>query len=213
MAGFTVPNASEFGTSIQSLDQAEPDSLDFTILGDDNYGVLSGCDITVYSLDNGSALLDAGEVLIDGEFGIVSSLTLTFTAPNVDPRFDIIVAEKSGSSFIYNTVVGTPDASNPVFPTLASDQVPLYALYRKSGVTFNGLSVVDKRKFVKLPIRTGAAVPTFSTSDGELYVRVGTAPESGQSSMYVYVDGSWQNVAKYEGAADEGLNPFLLAGL
>lgn len=42
MAGFTVPNASEYGVTIQSLDQAEPDSLDFKILGDHSAGVLTG---------------------------------------------------------------------------------------------------------------------------------------------------------------------------
>jgi hypothetical protein len=213
MAGFTVPNADQFGVTIQSLDQAEPDSLDFSILGDGNYGVLAGCDITVFSIGDGSALLGNGEVFIDGEFGAVSSTTLNFTAAGVDPRFDIIVAEKSGASFIYNTVVGTTDSTNPVFPTIASDQVPLYAIYRKSGTTLGSNSVVDKRKFLKTPIKTAAAIPTTAADAGTLYVRTGATLAVNQSSVYVYVDGAWQNIAKYEGETDQDLSPFLLAGL
>lgn len=213
MAGFTVPNADQFGVTIQSLDQAEPDSLDFSILGDGNYGVLSGCGITVFSAGDGSALLANGEVFINGEYGTVSSTTLNFSAAGVDPRFDIIVAEKSGASFIYNTVVGTTDATNPVFPTISATQVPLYALYRKSGSTFGSNSVVDKRKFLKTPIRTAAPIPTTAADAGTLYVRTGATLAVNQSSVYVYVDGAWQNIAKYEGEADQGINPFLLAGL
>lgn len=213
MAGFTVPNADQFGVTIQSLDQAEPDSLDFSILGDGNYGVLSGCGITVFSAGDGSALLTNGEVFINGEFGTVSSTTLNFSAAGVDPRFDIIVAEKSGASFIYNTVVGTTDATNPVFPTISATQVPLYALYRKSGTTFGSNSVVDKRKFLKTPIRTAAPIPTTAADAGTLYVRTGATLAVNQSSVYVYVDGAWQNIAKYEGETDQGINPFLLAGL
>lgn len=213
MAGFTVPNADQFGVTIQSLDQAEPDSLDFSILGNANYGVLSGCGITVFSAGDGSALLASGEVFINGEFGAVASTTLNFTAAGVDPRFDLIVAEKSGGSFIYNTVVGTTDATNPIFPTVSSAQVPLYALYRKSGTTFSSTSVVDKRKFLKTPIKTAAAVPTTAADVGTLYVQTGATLAVNQSSVYVYVDGAWQNIAKYEGEFDPGINPFLLAGL
>jgi hypothetical protein len=212
MPGLTVPNASEYGVSIQSLDQAEPDSLDFQILGNHNYGVLSGCGITVYSAGNGSADLAAGEFFINSEYGSISAGNLTFTAAAADPRFDIVVIEKSGSTFIFNTVVGTTDSTNPVFPPIASNQLPLYALYRKSGVTFNANSVVDKRKFLNISHRTGTAVPTLTADPGDIYVRTGATLDVNQSSVYVYVDSSWQNLAKYQ-QVDEGLNPFLLVGL
>lgn len=212
MPGLTVPNANEYGVSIQSLDQAEPDSLDFQILGNHNYGVLSGCGITVYSAGNGSADLAAGEFFINSEYGTVSAGNLSFTAADPDARFDIVVVEKSGASFVFNTVVGTSDATNPVFPTLASNQLPLYAIYRKSGVTFGANSVVDKRKFLNISHRTGTAVPTLAADPGDIYVRTGATLEPTQSSMYVYVDGSWQNIAKYA-PVEDGLSPFLLAGL
>lgn len=214
MAGFTVPNASSFGTAIQSLDQAEPDSLDFTTLGNLRYAVLSGFDATFNSTGNGTANVNAGEVIIDGEYGSVASDLLTFTAPAADARFDIIVAQKSGASFILNTVVGTASGANPVFPTLASTQIPLYALYRKSGETFNNNSVVDKRRFVSTIIRSGTGVPGSVGVDGDFYVRTGTAPATGQSSLYVRQSGSWQNLATYTGPAfDEPLNAFLLVGM
>ena len=213
MAGLTVPNASDYGVTFQSIDQAEPDSLDFQILGNDNYGVISGGDVTPFSSGTGSATLTAGEVIVNGSYYSVASATLTFTAADTDPRFDIIVASVTSGVATYLTVAGTASATNPVFPTIASNQIPLYALYRKSGVTFNALSVVDKRKLTKTVIRSGSAVPTVAAQVGDLYIRTNT-PALQQSSLYVYSSTvGWQNLAKYEGVADEGLNPFLLGGL
>ena len=213
MAGFTVPNASDYGVTFQSIDQAEPDSLDFQILGDGNYGIHNGGDITVFSAATGSATLTAGEVMVAGIYYPVSSVTLTFDAADTDPRFDIIVASVTSGTATYLTVKGTASATNPVFPTIASNQVPLYALYRKSGTTFNNLSVVDKRKFIETVIRSGSAVPTAAAEFGDLYFKTGT-PETEQSSLYVYsTEIGWQNLAKYEGPTDVGLNQFLLGGL
>ena len=104
MAGFTVPNASEYGVTIQSLDQAEPDSLDFKILGNHSAGVLTGCDITVFSIGDGSATLTNGEVFVNNTFGAVTGTTLNFTAADVAARFDLVCAEKSGSSFFFTTL-------------------------------------------------------------------------------------------------------------
>lgn len=213
MAGFTVPNASEYGVTIQSLDQAEPDSLDFKILGNHSAGVLTGCDVTIYSIGNGSATLTSGEVFVNNTFGTVTGDTLTFTAADVAARFDLICVEKSGSSFFFTTVVGTPSATNPVFPTVTDNQLPLYAVYRKSGETLGSTSVVDKRKFLNLAHRTGTAVPTTSADAGDLYVRTGASLASEQSAVYVYVDSAWQNLAKYEGVRDEPIHPFIFAGL
>ena len=213
MAGFTVPNASDYGVTFQSIDQAEPDSLDFQILGDGNYGIFNGGDITPFSASTGSATLTASEVMVAGQYYSVASATLTFTAANTDPRFDIIVASVTSGVATYLTVVGTASATNPVFPTIASNQVPLYALYRKSGTTFNSLSVVDKRKFVETIIRSGSAVPSAAAEFGDLYFKTGT-PATEQSSLYVYsTEIGWQNLAKYEGPTDVGLNQFLLGGL
>jgi len=213
MAGFTVPNASDYGVTFQSIDQAEPDSLDFRILGNGNYGVITGGDITVFSAATGSATLTASEVFVDSLYYPVPTATLTFTAANTDPRFDIIVASVTSGIATYVTVVGTASATNPVFPTIASNQVPLYALYRKSGTTFNSLSVVDKRKFVETVIRSGSVTPTVAAEPGDLYFKTGT-PATEQSSLYVYsTEIGWQNLAKYEGPTDVGLNQFLLGGL
>jgi hypothetical protein len=213
MAGFTVPNASEYGTTIQSLDQAEPDSLDFRILGNSNHGVLSGADITIYSAGNGSAALTAAEVYVNSHYGYVSSGTLTFTAPNVDARFDLICVEKSGTSFFYTTVVGTPSAVNPIFPSVTDNQTVLFALYRKSGETFDAKSCVDKRVFLETIIRSGSSAPSAAAEPGDLYFKTGT-PAVEQSSLYVYSDDTgWQNIAKYEGVREEPLHPFLFAGI
>ena len=214
MAGFTVPNASEYGTTIQSLDQAEPDSLDFTILGNGNYGVLSGANITVYSIDNGSAALTASDVFINSFYGHVSASTVTFDAADADARFDIVVAIRvDATTYTYGVVKGTPSATNPLFPTISSDKLPLYAIYRKSGVTLTDLCVVDKRKFVENYIRSGSTEPAMSAEPGDIYFKTGT-PATEQSSFYVYSDETgWQNLAKYEGVREDPLHPFLFAGI
>jgi len=212
MPGLIVPNANEYGASIQSLDQAEPDSLDFSILGNANYGVLTGCDITVSGASDGSATLTVGEVIINGAYGYLGIGALTFTAPSADPRFDIVVASVSAGVFSYATVLGTSDATNPVFPIIASTQVPLFALYRKSGVSLSATSVVDKRRFSKA-VRTGTAVPTIAASTGDTYVRTGSSPASGQSTMYVYVGGLWKNLGEYVAPPDPELHQFLFSGL
>jgi len=213
MTGFIVPNANQFGVSIQSLDQAEPDSLDFEIVGNNRYAVLSGLSATFNAASNGSAIVASGEVIIDGVYGSVSGDTLTFTAPDADPRFDLIVAQNSAGTFSLNTVIGTASATNPIFPTVASTQIVLYALYRKSGETFGNNSVVDKRKLTSTVIRSGTGVPPAVGVDGDLYIRTGFTPANGQSSLYVKHSGSWQNLGVYTVIPDVPLNPFLLVGL
>lgn len=214
MSGFTVPNASSFGVAIQSLDQAEPDSLDFSVLGNNKYGVFSGFDATYSSVGNGSITLTSGEVIINGEYAAISGSTLSLTAAAADPRFDLVVAEKSGASFVLAVIAGTANATNPVFPELSDTQMLLYALYRKSGETFGATSSVDKRKFIGTIIRSGTAAPGSVGSSGDLYVRTSFSPATGQSSLYVKQGASWENLAVYTGPGfDEPLNPFFLAGL
>ena len=213
MTGFIVPNANQFGVSIQSLDQAEPDSLDFEIVGNNRYAVLSGLSASFLAASNGSAIVAGGEVIIDGVYGSVPGDTLTFTAPSADPRFDLIVAQNNAGTFSLNTVIGTASATNPVFPTVASTQIVLYALYRKSGETFGNNSVVDKRKLTSTVIRSGTGVPPAVGVDGDLYIRTGFTPALGQSSLYVKHSGSWQNLGVYTVIPDVPLNPFLLVGL
>lgn len=213
MTGFIVPNANQFGVSIQSLDQAEPDSLDFEIVGNNRYAVLSGLAASFLAASNGSAIVAGGEVIIDGVYGSVPGDTLTFTAPSADPRFDLIVAQNNAGTFSLNTVIGTANATNPVFPAVASTQIVLYALYRKSGETFGNNSVVDKRKLTSTVIRSGTGVPPAVGVDGDLYIRTGFTPALGQSSLYVKHSGSWQNLGVYTVIPDVPLNPFLLVGL
>ena len=176
MSGFTVPNASSFGVSIQSLDQAEPDSLDFTLLGNNKYGVFTGFDATYSSSNNGSVTLTSGEVLINGEYAFISGSTLSLTAAAADPRFDLVVAEKSGASFVLNVVAGTANATNPGVAERFNTQILLYALYRKSGETFGATSSVDKRRFIGTVIRSGTDVPGSVGTSGDLYIRTSFSP-------------------------------------
>lgn len=213
MTGFIIPNSNTFGVSIQSLDQAEPDSLDFEILGNNRYAVLSGFSSTFNSASTGSAIVATGEVIINGVYGVVAGNTLTFTAAGADPRFDLIVAQNSSGTFTLNTIVGTTSSTNPIFPVVASTQIVLYALFRKSGETFGNNSVVDKRKLTSTIIRSGTSTPGSVGVDGDFYIRTSDTPAVGQSSLYVKHSGTWQNLGVYTPVQDVPLNPFLLVGL
>lgn len=212
MSGFTVPNATDFGTGvIASLDQAEPDALDFNTIGDRRHGVISGADVTGVTSAAGNptpaylnVVLGASEIRIGTTYQTISSgsVIIPLADPSGDPRFDIIVAYNNSGTFQYDVVSGTVSATNPVFPTLAETQIPLYAVYVKTtfNTSYTTELLVDKRVFAASSLaRTGSGVPSSGLGNiGDLFVST-TAPSStGQSQAYVKVGASsWINIPQY----------------
>jgi hypothetical protein len=212
MAGFTVPNATDFGLgNIASLDQSEPDSLDFSSIGDHRHGVISGANVTAVSSAAGNATpayinvtLSAVEVRIDNTYGSIAGSTVVVAAApiNTDTRFDIIVAYNNSGTFQFDVVQGTASSTNPVFPTLAATQIPLYAVYVKNtfNTTYTTQLVVDKRAFSSSSLsRVASGAPAGSTgSVGDTYVTTTAPSNSGQSHIYVKTGAStWTNLATY----------------
>jgi hypothetical protein len=212
MAGFTVPNATDYASNvIAALDQAEPDSLDFSVLADHRSGIITGGEYTSVTSAAGNptpaylnVTLAASEVTIDAVYGSIASSTLIIaSAPtSTNTRFDLIVAYNNGGTFQYAVVQGTESASNPVFPTILATQIPLYAVYVKN--TFNSsyttALLVDKRAFAASShTRTGAGAPTTGSGlVGDVYLNTTTNSNSGQSQIYVKTgDSTWQNLATY----------------
>jgi len=76
---FIIPNAvdTSSGSKFENLDQAEPDSLDFEILGNvGRSGVVSGCEVTSISSSTAVAV-EAGTVIInDASYTIAGSASL-----------------------------------------------------------------------------------------------------------------------------------------
>lgn len=212
MAGFTVPNATDFGLgNIASLDQSEPDSLDFSSIGDHRHGVISGANITAVASAAGNATpaylnvtLSTVEVRIDNTYGSIAGATVVVAAApsSSDTRFDIIVAYNNSGTFQFDVVQGTASATNPVFPTLTDTQIPLYAVYVKNtfNTTYTTELIVDKRAFTSSSLsRVASGVPAGGTGAvGDTYVTTTSPSNNGQSHVYVKTGAStWTNLATY----------------
>jgi hypothetical protein len=212
MAGFTVPNATDFGLgNIASLDQSEPDSLDFSSIGDHRHGVISGGTITAVASAAGNATpaylnvtLNAIEVRIDNTYGTIAGTTVVVAAAptSSDTRFDIIVAYNNSGTFQFDVVQGTASSTNPVFPTLTDVQIPLYAVYVKNtfNTTYTNELLVDKRSFTSSSLsRVASGAPAGGTGAvGDVYVTTTAPSNSGQSHIYVKTGAStWTNLATY----------------
>lgn len=212
--GFTVPNATDYALGdIASLDQAEPDSLDFQFIGDRRHGIISGGLVTSVTNASGNATpaylnvtLDAVEVRIGNTYGTISGSTVVIPAPPVsgDARFDLIVAYNNLGTFQFDVVQGTESSTNPVFPTLASNdtQIPLYAVYVKTTLnsSFTTELLVDKRTFTSSSLsRVAAGAPSVGTGAiGDVYVNSTVSGNVGQSQVYVKTGAStWMNLAQY----------------
>lgn len=201
---FTIPNAIDYSVSIASLEQAEPDKLDFITLGDRRSGVISGGAVTTVTSAAGAyvdVVLTASEVLVAGNYGSIAGATVNIaSAPSTGTRFDLICAQyTSPSTYAYVVVTGTVSTSNPVFPTVTSTQIPLYAVVVKAGLASGTLAnlVVDKRTLIGSPVfKYGSTTPTGGIT-GDLYYRTGSSPASGQSTLWLNNSGTWENLAKY----------------
>ena len=212
MSGFTVPNATDFGTGvIASLDQAEPDALDFNTIGDRRHGVISGADVSSVTSAAGNptpaylnVTLGNSEIRIGTTYQTIAGTTVVvpLADPSGDPRFDIIVAYNNSGTFQYDVVSGTVSATNPVFPTLAETQIPLYAVYVKTtfNTSYTTELLVDKRVFAASSLaRTGSGVPSSGLGVvGDLFVSSTAPSATGQSQAYVKVGASsWINIPQY----------------
>ena len=212
MAGFTVPNATEYALgTIASLDQAEPDALDFSSISDHRSAVISGGNYTTVTNAAGNptpaylnVTLAACDVRINGTYGNIASGTVVIaSAPvNTDTRFDLIVAYNNGGTFQFAVVQGTASATNPVFPTIADTQIPLYAVYVKNtfNTTYTTQLLVDKRAFgLSSLVRSAAGAPSGSTGAiADLYMTTTAPSNTGQSQLYVKTGSStWVNLAQY----------------
>lgn len=212
---FTIPNAISYGVSIATLEQAEPDTLDFTTLGDRSSGVLSGAGITSTAISGGNYItvaLAASEVAIAGSYGSITAATLTIGAPTAsNTRFDLICADSS-PSFGYVVVPGTASSTNPIFPTLTATQIPLYAVIVKAGLTSGPIArlIVDKRTLIgPTVLKKGSTTPSGGSS-GDMYYRTGSSPATGQSTIWLNNSGTWENLAKYVAMGTTGTSNLVL---
>jgi hypothetical protein len=220
---FTIPNAIAYGVDIATLEQAEPDALDFQLLGDRRSFVISGGAITAaatHATEYITLTLSSAEVYIDGVYGTVTGTTVTIpAAPSSGTRFDLVCARYNSGTWSFYIVDGTATASttNPTFPvfppTSASGSfVVLYAVTVRSDLKSSTLSrtYVDKRTFSPSAVtKSGTAVPSGG-SHGDLYIRTGSSPATGQATLYFNNSGTWENLAKYVAMGTTGTSNLVL---
>lgn len=213
MPGFNVPNATDLvAGTIRSLDQAEPDSLDFQVAGNRRNGVVSGADVSSVSSASSNptpaylnVTLSACEVVINGVYGSITS-GLTVVVPSApagaDTRFDVICAYNNSGTFQLDVVTGTSSSSNPVFPTIPSSKIPLYAVYVKSGENSTDPAelLIDKRVLMLSSlVRTGTGDPAGTLGGvGDIYLDVSAQTVNTRSGVWVKSDSTtWRRLASY----------------
>lgn len=193
--GFTIPNA----PTAPVIDQSEPDSGDFVALGNRTTGVVSGCLVSAQATPDQTVQVAAGEVLSNGTYYTVasnSSLSVGLGSSS-GPKFDIVVIDSTGTLTVRS---GTP-SSNPVFPSLASGDVFLAAIYRTSGTgsTVASTQIIDKRVLTPSnTARTISSPPTSGGNIGDIYVNSTASSVTGQSQVWVKTGAAlWENLAEF----------------
>lgn len=209
-----IPNATDInGSKFAALDQAEPDSLDFQILGDRSSGVLSGCLVTAVVGDLSkprTVNISTGKVVVKGVVYTVNSANLDLPTPpgTSNYRFDLIVVRvdsTSGTSTIL-VISGDPSNTNPVYPQTiervsgivnpskhidTNTDIILAAVYRDSAAAISNKYIVDKRiNTQSTTIGRGNDAPTNDFGvDGDFYYK--NSYGSTGSGVYVKRDSEW----------------------
>ena len=141
--GFTIPN----NPDANYPDQAEPDSVDFSILaaGFAGTGVVSGCEITenesglTLSIAEGMAIINNNQIEVAAD-----TPNLTSHVDTSYNRFVLIVVDDQGDI----SVDPGPLSNNPRFPAYTVDTVVLCSVYLPANVTtIPDEQIVDKRLF------------------------------------------------------------------
>lgn len=219
---FIIPNATDTtsGNRYAALDQAEPDSLDFEILGSDSSGVMSGCEVVAtVPASNNAVVVSSGRVVINNLSYPVVGQTVALNAPPGNNRFDLVVARVVNNATTASIVVisGPASLTNPTFPKSRSRLTPLElsadpaatnhinpatdvvlaSIYRAGATSVTNAHIVDKRSSVKSNIAfQGTTAPSAdigSTSD--MYYRTNNRVSSG---VYVkHNDNTWDELARY----------------
>lgn len=163
MAGFTIPNSPD--TDKSTLDQSEPDRVDFEILGNRRKGVVSGAAVTVVS--GNIVAVASGSIAYEGtDYSLSANGSYSLSsAPSSGNRFDLVVARYASSAVTIQTVTGTTSSTNPVFPVLLSTDVVLAAVLRRANEAIVANDIIDKRAFCLASTPSSITLGTNTTGD------------------------------------------------
>lgn len=163
MAGFTIPNAPD--TDKSTLDQSEPDRVDFEILGNRRKGVVSGAAVTVVS--GNIVAVASGSIAYEGtDYALSANGSYSLSsAPTSGNRFDLVVARYATSAVTIQTVTGTASSTNPVFPALPAADIVLAAILRRANESIVANDIIDKRAFCLASTPSTITLGTNTTGD------------------------------------------------
>ena len=164
MAGFTIPNAPD--TDKSTLDQSEPDRVDFEILGNRRKGVVSGAAVTVVS--GNTVNVASGTIAYEGtDYSLTGNASYALSsAPTSGNRFDLVVARYATNAVSIQTITGTASSTNPVFPTLPDTDVVLAAVLRRANESIVNNDIIDKRAFVLASVPAEISISTLNIDGG-----------------------------------------------
>lgn len=213
---FIIPNArytdSGSGGKFVTLNQAEPDSLDFEILGNNGRsGVVSGLVVTA---DGSNLRYTSGVVVVNGTpYNVAAGSVPVPTAPaSGTVRFDLVIARLSGFTVTVQTLSGTEEATNVEFPLsvnvasvptsshvdLGTDVV-LASVYRTAGGSVTNSDIADRRTLLSSSVvHQGTADPSPSFGGtGTLYYKNTVGSGTSSSGLYIKnASGAWTNIAQ-----------------
>lgn len=212
--GFKIPNYTE-AVSAGVGDQAEPDSVDFQILGNPSNGVVfdptnyaANGAVTKTSTTSNTVNIAPYKIIIDGVYyhNDSNSITVALDGGDADKRFDLVVIPKAAPT-VPTFRKGTSSSTNPQFPTIVDGDVVLAAIYRSgSGAAgyIDTPNIVDKRLFISSNTTwINANEPTLvansdgaKAANGDIWITTANAA-FGKSNVWVKSAGTWENLAEY----------------
>lgn len=211
MTGFNIPNTPEAPVT---QNQAEPDSLDFYIVGNRRSGVVSG--MVVAPGSGTTVTVSSGEVLLNGDHYQWADGTTnhTLTAYSTIAFFDVVVARVNTTTRAVSILIYPGNqTTNPRYPSLTTAPTPgpinpetdivLAAVWR-DGSTVDAARITDKRILVNSnPQRKGGTPNNDIGQNSDLHVNTSWAPAPTgtnvsvnlASPLHVRVGGIWYNLA------------------
>jgi microcystin-dependent protein len=155
-AGFRIPNASS--DQIVNFRQAEPDAGDFSILGNDRYGVFYGCGVSTSGTGGFTVSLEAGPhiILVDGVVQqIPSSASVSLSTGATTDRFDLVGWDAQANALA--AISGIP-VDDPTFPDIPNSFVVFAAVLVPAGASnITPYNLTDKRRMLLHGARGAAA--------------------------------------------------------
>lgn len=139
--GFLIPNAEgSFSTKM-----AEPDQIDFNILGNSKWGVVRGCEVSIQSAST-VAVCAGGLAVVNGSLvNVTAAQSVTLGSGGSQPRFDLVGVDEFG---VLKIIPGSPSA-DPVFPDVPTSVTVLAAVYCPVGSSNFSSTITDKRNMLQ----------------------------------------------------------------